>query len=502
MTDFKQLQAKWVKLQNWPPYEVKDEWAKVKTLRRYYESDRQEMLIANPNLSVSPHRVEIFVPVPWAREICRFSSSLLFPQAPRVLYKDEEAVHELVRANDLGSFVIEGGVLAAVEGRIGIRILRDPAVSDLPLLTLVQGDQIIWHRRHKRFTIGGVVVIERTQQENQRESVYRLLENHTPGLVERVLYLGEVGRIGNPVPFDRLPEFAHLEAVEHTGLSTATLLPWDNVPGGESDLMALRSLLDTYNEGESLLLDRARKAIPRVFVDRSLADDTGRLTIDGYILTGGSRMRTPLGTTAGTLVNVVEPAFAAKEHIEWMDHLAQLLVTVAGYAPSTWGIQGHTANVSRVVSGYALKLTQMRTLLNRSAKEHMALQALGWAIAVALAWQSGSLDTKAFLPTIELGDGLPSDALDGAQEILFLKQAQAASAETLVRTIHPLWSPEEVKSEVELIQNEIAFTAQQTANGKAGIGPTPFNAGDIWAYKPASPAGSGSNAGAATVDGV
>ena len=118
-----------------------------------------------------------------------------------------------------------------------------------------------------------------------------------------------------------------------------------------------------------------------------------------------------------------------------------------------------------------MKLAQLRTLLNRAAKEHMALQALGWAVATAIALQSGTPRVADCLPGIELGDGLPSDPLDGAQEVLFLRQAMAGSTETLVKIVHPTWSPDAINAEVEAIDALMAFP--QGAGAGSGIGPMP-----------------------------
>lgn len=479
---FENMRKVWLDREEWPPKSVKDNWERIETFRMYYRNNRSELISHNPNISISNHKVDIYIPVPWAREICRFSAGLLFPQSPRIMGKDKLAILDLEQINDFGAFAIQGGVQVAAEGRLGIRIIKDPVVSNVtPLLTIVPDDQIIWDIRHGRFYVGGMVIIERKVEpesasyRNYQETIYyRLMEEHTIGQIKRTLYKGTYKSLGVEVPLSTYNEFASLPDLESTGLDTPTLIPWENVPGAESDLFGLTTLLDVINEGESLLLDRARKAIPRVFIDRSLSDESGRIDIDGYILTGGSRLRMPLGVSPGQSINLIEPKFFAKEHVEWLDHVTQLMVTVAGYSPSTWGIQGHTATVSRVVSGYALKLSQLRTLLNRSAKEHMALQALGWSVAVALSWASSHYNVQDNLPTIELGDGLPSDPLDGAQEVLYLKQALAASTETLVKTVHPSWTPEEIAAEVKAIEDEISYVADLSAKSPSTIAGSPI----------------------------
>ncbi len=441
--------------ETWPPREVRDHWAEIESYRRRYRNNRQEMIQANPNIATNNSRVEIYLPVPWARELCRFSAALLFSTTPRVTSAtDQKLLERLERVNDIGAFAVRGGVAAAREGRIGIRVIVDPAIdAKVPLLALVPEDNIIWDIRHGAFYAGGTVIITRKPDPGDKLT-YRLFEEHTTGLVRRMLYKGADNELGNRVPLSALPEFANLPPEQMTGLDKPTLIPWENVPGHESDLLGLGGVLDGLNEAESLLLSRARKSQPQTFVDRSILDETGKLDLEGYHIVGGSRMRLPIGTDGMDTIKTVDPKVELVQHIQYVNHLTQLMVTCAGYAPLTWGIEGQTASIQRAVSGYAMKLSQLRTLLNRSQKEHMALEGMGWAIACALAMFDGSREVTERLPSIQLGDGLPDDALDGAQQVQFLRQAVAASTETLVKTVHPTWSQLEVDQEVARIEAE------------------------------------------------
>lgn len=472
------VRDRWLKRETWPPPDVRKHWQTIEGYRRRYRNDRTELISNNPNIAIDPHKVSIYVPVPWPRELCRFSAALLFSEAPSVSNLNAPTeVESIVQVNDLGAFAVRGGVLAASEGRCAIRVIKDPAISsDTPLLTLVPEDQVVWDLRHGSFYAGGMVVITRRPDPDKTE-VFRLLEVHTRGAVGRHLYKGDGKNLGKIVPLTELTEFASLAPNERTGLDRPTLIPWENVPGAESDLFGLGPLFEEINEAESLLLDRGRKSIPRAFVDKSLADETGRLQMDGYIFTGGSRMRAPLGATNGSMIDIVDVKLQFKEHVEWVDHVTQLMVTCAGYSPLTWGIQGKTASVQRAVSGYAMKLAQLRTLLNRSPKEHMALQSLGWAIGTATAMMTKNGNVANALPVIELGDGLPNDPLDGAQEVLYLHQAVAASTRTLVETVHPAWPAERVDEEVRLIEE--AAAVPPGAGPALGIGSIPRRMRDI-----------------------
>ena len=487
--------------QPWPPPAVKKEWDRVKDFRDRYENDRAKMINSHPSLEMQVEMRETFIPVPLPREICKMSSSLLFSTSPSVTsteFKDE--LKELILVSDFGAFCIEGGVNAACEGRTGIRILRDPVVSPHPLLTHVAGDQVVWDIRHGDFIVGGVVVAESEVTTDKGSRLkYRLFEEHTPGWVRRELYVSDNGNmLGRRVPLNTLPEYANLEDSVATGLDKATLIPWDNIPGAESDLFGLGSMFDELNEAETWLLDAARKGVPRLFVDRSLLDEGGRANgINGIIPIGRGSIAPAFGADPSKMVITSKPEFNASAHILFMAHTFQMIVTMAGYSPLTWGIQGQTANVTREVSGYAMKLAQLRTLLTRSAKEHMALQSLGWALAIALAWDLGESDCQKFLPTIELGDGLPSDPLDGAQEVQFLRQAAAASTPTLVGIIHPTWDDARIQVECDRILEEAISTVMASAG--QGVGPLTQRVASI-VNSNRGTAGDGTDSGASPVD--
>jgi hypothetical protein len=441
--------------EQWPPQEVRKHWAEVESYRRRYRNDRQEMIQANPNIATSNSKVEIYMPVPWPRELCRFSAALLFSTTPRITSAtDQELLAKIEQVNDIGSFAVRGGVAVAREGRVGIRVIVDPAIDrKVPLLALVPEDNILWDIRHGSFYAGGTVII--TRKPNPSDKVaYRLFEEHTVGKVTRILYKGADNELGKEVPLSAFPEFKDLPPETLTGLDKPTLIPWENVPGHESDLFGLGAIFDGLNEAESLLLGRARKSQPQTFVDRSILDETGKLDLEGYHIVGGSRMRMALGTNPMETIKTVDPKVELVQHISYNNHLTQLMVTCAGYAPLTWGIEGQTASIQRAVSGYAMKLSQLRTLLNRSQKEHMALEGMGWALATALCMMDGTGSVADRLPSIQLGDGLPDDALDGAQQVQFLRQAVAASTDSLVKIVHPTWSQLEVDEEVARIEAE------------------------------------------------
>ncbi len=448
--------------QDWPPRLTRDDWNLTSLYRYRFENDRARLVQNNPRWHGPAE--DIFTPVPVAYEMARLSASLLFSEKIKKTSEGfQDELDELYDFARLDSLFQSSGEYVAVEGRAALKVVWDQEVQpDYPILAFVHGDQVLWDIRHGHYVMGGAVVTERGG-EKPGEAVYRLIEEHGKGYVSRALYKGSGTRLGSSVPLGTLDEFDGLKEEESTGLSVPTLIPWENVPGGRSDLYPVMGLLDTLDEAESLLLDKGRKSVPVVFGDRTLADEQGRVQRTGIILTGGGALAAEMGEEGkGSRIETVQPGLQSSDHIAWIMHVLERITEGAGYSPATWG---RDAAGGQADSGKALKLRQSRTLINRAGKERMCLQSIAQALSIALAWRDNpnGNDTKIhdYLPEIVLGDGLPSDSLEDATEIQTLKSAEAISTEQMVTRLHPDWTDEQIKAEVGAIEGASQKAAAQ-----------------------------------------
>src|SRR5829696_8768302 len=130
---------------------------------------------------------------------------------------------------------------------------------------------------------------------------------------------------------------------------------------------------------------------------------------------GGPPVESPFPVE--NLLMTVQPALEASEHRQYVEHLRELAVTMAGYSLASWGLDRE----GRADSGTALKLRQVRTLLTRSGKERMARQAIAEACALALGMMLGRADVAPLLPHVELADGMPRDGVQDAEEVATLR---------------------------------------------------------------------------------
>lgn len=436
----------------WPPQAVSRDWEAIESWRRRYTNDRAEMLQHTPEINRNQHRAELFTPVPLARDIARISSQLLFSETPQFVdEKYQDDLDELVRENMLPSMLADAGERVAVEGYGALRIVRDDeTLPGIPIITYVPGDQVIWDIRHGRFVRGGIAVTTRSEQRVGDVRVWRLLEHHEPGRVSRELYEGREAQLGRKVELGDYKEFEGLADEEETLPGVVTLVRWANTPNATSDIAGLDALLDSVNEGVTIGRDKMRKSVPKVFAHRSLANERGDVDLEGVILTG-SNVELPLGESAVTTVETSQPGLEADSHIAYIRHIVDMTLEQAGYSRATWGRdEGGSAD-----SGKALKLRQTRTLMTRSGKEAMAKDSIQKATAIALAWMRGGKPTD-YTIEVNLGDGLPDDPLETAQEIAALTGAEAISTEEKVRMRHPDKDDKAVEEEAKKIREENA----------------------------------------------
>src|SRR5918995_3004077 len=462
----------------WPPGKAERvRWQQVAEFRRRVENDAQELFrwridlhaAANEGGAQATHtRSKLFAPIPLARDLARFSSSLLFSEEPKIKL-DEEMVAEQERLdawleeNRVPELLLDAGDSVASEGSGGLRVVWDDHLSsEFPVITFHPEDSVLWSTRHGRYTMGGVVAVS-VEEEHNSGIVWRLLESHSPGLIERVLFKGGADRLGKQHPLAAgPPEFRELRPQSRTGVDRPTLVRWENVPGGESDLSGLLPLLDALDEAATVGRVKMRASQPITYLRRFSTRDLtslGGLPMHNLIAIddwpgrylGSERPGVPVESPfpVENLLQTVQPGLEAAEHRAYVEHLRELAVTMAGYSLASWGLDRE----GRADSGTALKLRQVRTLLTRSGKERMARQAIAEACAIALGMMLGRSDVEPLLPHVALSDGMPKDGLQDAEELLRLRNAEAISTEEIVRRLHPDWDEEKIAEELAKIQS-------------------------------------------------
>lgn len=438
---------------DFPPAHLKREWDAVEGYDRRYENDRAELLKRDAEYRhATDAKKALFTPVPLAAEIARLSSQLLFSAEPKLVNeRHEKLIERVVDANDIGEFFLDSGERVAVHGYGGLRVIRDEGVADEPLVTHVPANRCIFRTRHGRFVTGGYVVVER-RPDPFADLVYRLVEDHKPGRIERALYKGNRTSLGSTVAHASwLEEFSGLPESTDTRMEAPTLYRWNNVPGGWSDLARLDSLFDRLNEAESTGVDKLRKSAPVVFADRKLADRQGVVDLQGVILTGGSTLPGSLDQGLAKTVETAIRNMDAEGHKAYVSHLRDSILMYAGYSLASYGLDTGSSGAD---SGRALRLRQARTLLTKAGKERSARTAITKAFAAACCWAESGRDPRDYRPELQLGDGLPRDPVEDSQVIGVKRGAEVVSLEQAIRELHPEWPQKQIDAEAERLEEE------------------------------------------------
>jgi hypothetical protein len=437
----------------WPPPAHTETWERAQDNLRRYHNDREARLAYATEFSRTAYGRRIYTPLAVAREVCNFSAEMLFSAEPEITFEDDEDLLERVQdVNGLASKLVARAAKVAAQGRGGFRVITDSRVSEegVPLLAHVHEHEVIWDEAHDDWVVGGAVIIERqpTTAAGLSTDVYRLVEEHVKGGVSRRLYRGTTTLLGNPVAMDTLDEFAGLPEEEDTGLDQPTLIRWDNVSGGYSDLAGATAVLDRIDAEVSYGAEKSEKSRPISFAPASMFDSSGRVDLSGIIPVRDTRLRELGADDAMKNYGTIQPDFLAAETIAWIDFLIDSALLTMGYSKASYGRdQGGSAD-----SGKALRLRQARTLLKKAGKDRMASEALRNALAVAMAWEDSGTKVADYRPEIELGDGLPRDTMEEAQEVAQWNAAGAISVEEMVRTRRPDWDEEQIDEEVARIE--------------------------------------------------
>lgn len=216
-----------------------------------------------------------------------------------------------------------------------------------------------------------------------------------------------------------------------------------------------------------LELGMARMLIPDEWVDWQQSD--ARLSsqfakLQKYYL----RVRAIDGSE-GVKAEVYQSAIRADEHAATAALLFERIVSGAGYAKQTFGvdIQGSAE------SGTALNIRERKSFVTTALKAEYwrpRLEYLFSSMLVIDRVHLGHTESGTFTVNVEMQDSIRSDITDVAPTVSLLSQAMAASKAVLVQMQHPDWSKEQVAAEVDAILEENGLLVPDPNIDPAGAG--------------------------------
>lgn len=417
------------------------------------------------------HEPQAKLHVPLAADICRASASLLFSEPITATSPDATTSATLDELLDEGAQakLLEAAEIQAALGGVYVRPVYDVTISDRAWIDAVAPDAAVPEWRWGRLA---AVTFWRVVYADD-DVVLRHFERHEPKYIVHALYAGTSDSVGRPVPLTESEETAGLvpllnaDGVVETGYDflTASYIPnmlpsrrWRKIPQlapmGRSDLDGIEGVLDALDETYSSWIRDVRLAKGRIIVGDSMLDDKGpgRGAVfdpdrEAYSVQQGVMPKdVPL--------TVAQFAIRAAEHKATADELVRIALRHAGYAGITLG---------EVDGGQAITATEVKargqlSFVTRDRKVGYWRPKLAGEILPALA----AVDALAFgrpAPdlsepiAVEFADSVAEDLATLASTAKTLRDAEAASTETIVRLVHPEWSDAQVLDEVEKIED-------------------------------------------------
>lgn len=434
-----------------------------------------------------PGKQKVHLPI--AADIAATSSDLLFGEEVKLTCVDagekddsEEAMkaqsrlEAIARKNSLHALLNEAAESCSAMGDVYLKIgwdLDDP--MKCPSLQVGQGDAA-W----PEYRFGKLCAIHffsnlrvMKSPASEKAVVIRAYERYEPGKIVTRLFRGSDSDLGEDMGDDALgmlgiaPEVT-MGAQEMAAVHIPNIRPNRLFRGsmmGRSDFDGLRGLMDALDEAYSswmrdIRLAKARLIVPAEYLRRKATDlfpddvkAPPMFEFDEDVETLCALDSDPEKVGA----NAITPsqfAIRADEHQKTCNDLIVQIVTKAGYAPQTFGM-----NIEGLAqSGTALNIREKKSLKTCGKKQAYWHDALEDLLTVML-----HIDAEQF-PDNKVADGVhvhvrfadafANDVSTISSALELLKRAESASADVRVRMLHPDWTEKEVSEEVARIREE------------------------------------------------
>ncbi len=411
--------------------------------------------------------------VPIAGDIAGVSADLLFSEEPTIeiveatdgnseALKAQKRLDEIIEQSSFISTMISAAEITAALGGCFLKIDWDSEWYSIPLVTICQPDVA-----YPTFGIAGdlrsvsfVREVERTQSK-----VWRHIEYREAGLIENALFEGSDTSLGRRMPLDSHESTLGLQDVVSTGIDDVLVRYIPNripnrifrgSPFGMSDYAGQEPLMDALDETFSLWIDDIRRARGRIIVPEQWLEKDDR---SGKFMFNEDRtvfVRLPnMGPPGeeGSPLTVQQFAIRAQEHQQTALELLDRIITSSGYSPQSFGL-----NIEgRAESGTALRIRERKSLKTQQKKAAHFKPRVEDILYLVLQVDRLYLNSDtpiAYRPRVTFADSIQESMDELSRAVLTINQAEAASIQTKVEMLHPEWSYDQVKAEVQRIMEE------------------------------------------------
>lgn len=426
------------------------------------------MWYGKPRTPSTPPRVH----VPAAGDLATANADLLFGEPPTLTSRPAKAsgvdgtpdrLDQITTNNGLRARLTEAAEVTSALGGVFLRVWWDRDIAGVPMVQAMHADTAAPE------IVGGVLraVTYVTEVARSGPVVRRHLERHEPGAILHGLYEGTDTNLGRPVPLTDDPATARLsEQVTVPGQLLASAYVPNMLPNpanrgswlGRSDYHRSESLFDWLDETmtswrRDIQYGKGRLIVPDGYLSTNGPGQGATFDIDRGIYQPLSIPQTALGGGSSP-ITVAQFAIRVAEHRDTAREILARIVANAGYSARTFGLdeQGGPVTATEV------RVTERRTYTTRDKKLGYWTPALEHIGLVLLAVDRAEFAGPGAAGPVKVRwpDGVTVDLLTLAQTVQAMRTADAASDDTLVRTLHPDWDDPRVAAEVAAIGRERA----------------------------------------------
>lgn len=238
---------------------------------------------------------------------------------------------------------------------------------------------------------------------------------------------------------------------------------------GRSDCDGLRGLMDSLDETYSswmrdVRLAKARLIVPAEYLRRKASD---MFRDNQYTYEFDEDVETLVALdidpehSGSNPITPSQFAIRSAEHAATCAELIRNIVTIAGYAPQTFGI-GIDGNAQ---SGTALHIREKKSFNTQGKKQTYwkspLEQIMTAMIHLDAALYPGKGSQGADSVKVHFADNMANDISTTSTALELLNRAAAISTELKVQMLHPDWTKKQISEEVERVKNEAGLAVEE-----------------------------------------
>ncbi|NIL64318.1 phage capsid protein [Salinispora arenicola] len=417
--------------------------------------------------------------VPLPADLAATAANLLLAEPPILTHEDSGVTTRLeqLQEDGLNAVLLHAAEAASALGDVYLRPVIDRDIyPDRALLAAVHADGALPVLRWGRL----IEVTFWSELERDDRTVIRLLEHHDvvtgvdgsrAGRITYAVHEGTPDQLGRPLSLADHPAAHHLaDLVDETGAQATGLdrldvvrIPntgpqrlWRTTPGlkylGRSDFDGNEQSFDTADEVwtswvRDIRLARARIMIPDYMLQSNGPGQGATWDADREVYSSINAL-----PDQGQGITLSQFAIRHAEHKASLDEAVKIAMRHAGLSSQTLGDEGDVAVTATEVQ--ARERMSFTTRGNRiQAWKPAIAEAVELLLAVERARLGGSRPDPV-RPNVEFGDSVSESPETVARTLQLIEAAQAASADTKVRMLHPDWDDTQVRAEVARIHDD------------------------------------------------